>query len=422
MFYRFMKWYLRWMVKLHFRRIYVAGTDSIPDGHPAIFASNHPSGFMEPIILATSARQPIHFLVLGSYLRSKWLQWFFRGVKMVPIYRQDITGNQTVEKNRATFAFVHDALKQNAHILIYPEAQTHFIYKTRPLRKGIVRMAYGFLKEKTHEAMFIVPVGVNFIWPSRFRSDVFLQVGEPIRLDETEGEEQNWYREKLAMIFRGMQKVMFDVRDETRHPAVQQLVQLFHNSRVKEPESMVRTVRRAEKYVQEVRDFVGRLNDLSDGEFAALKSELQSYTTHLKEKGLNDRVVRERFLLGPREIILLLLGWPFFLLGAMLNGFSLFAGWWVKRNLVKKLEYKASVSAAVPAVLTLIMVMLSLILGFFIHPAVWLFALGLPLSMYLFIYYLDLLELLFLKWKWHRISRKERTGLLEKRSRILADL
>jgi 1-acyl-sn-glycerol-3-phosphate acyltransferase len=412
MFYQFMKWYLGLMVKLYFRRVYKAGMHHIPLGKPAIFASNHPAGFIEPIILGTNVNQPIHFLVLGSFLTSRYLQWFFRGVKMVPIYRRDITGNQTIQKNQSTFQFVNDALKRDAHILIYPEAKTQFIYKTRPLRKGIVRMAREFLVDQKGREMYIVPVGVNFLYPSKFRSDVFMQIGEAIRLNNTEGEEQEWYRKKLNEIFERMRLLMFDVHDENRHETVQHAVQIYHNRSINRPEIFYKAYKNDDEYVQKIRDLVSGIDALSVDEFDALKKAIDAYLTRLKSSGLNDIVVRSNFRIGILRLAILVIGLPFFLTGALLNGFSLLAGFFVKNTMVKRIEYKAAVAAAIPTVLTLIFFILFLILGMALHWAFFILAAAMPVSLYIFIYYFDLLSQSVQYLKWKTSKRKLRAELL----------
>jgi glycerol-3-phosphate O-acyltransferase/dihydroxyacetone phosphate acyltransferase len=419
MFYQFMKWYLGWMVKLHFKRVYSKGQKNAPDGQPAIFASNHPGGFMEPIILTTHLKQSMHFLVLGSYLRSKWLKWFFKALKMVPIYRRDITGNQTIEKNKSTFQFVNDALKQNAHILIFPEARTHFIYKRRPLKKGIVRMSWSFLKEKSHEVMYIVPVGVNFIWPSRFRSDLFIEIGEAIPLTETDGDENAWYREKLDIIGQRMSELMFDIQDEERHSATQDLVQMYHNDHSDKVDLVVKTYKHAPNYVRKIKGFVNRIDELGKAEFKGLQKELEDYNKLRKAKGLQDIIVKKSYPLGPLYWILLFVGLPFFLLGAVLNGFSLLSGYMVKKIMVKRVEYKAAVSSAIPAVLTLIIFIVFLVLGILIHYSLLIIAFAFPLSLYLFIYELDLLDLLLQKYRWRRLSREKQEEMILLRRKIL---
>lgn len=422
MFYQFMKWYLGWMIKLYFRRVYSAGLEKIPDGKPAIFASNHPAGFTEPIILATNVRQPVHFLVLGSFLRSWYLKWFFKGVKMVPIYRRDITGNQTIEKNKRTFEYVNNALKQNAHILIYPEAKTQFIYKVRPLRKGIVRMAYSFLSEKTHNALYIVPLGVNYLSPAGFRSDVFLEIGEPILLDETEGQEREWYIDKLDRIASGMKKPVFNVEDEDRHSTVQQLVQLYHNGHNHKPDILSRSYKRATNYVNKIRLFVDKLDQLDKDVFEDIKGRTELYLEKLNAKKLDDFIVKASYPLNAVFWLLLLTGWPLFILGAMLNSFSLIAGYLIRKNLVQRVEYKAAVSAAVPAGFNLILFVVLIVLGFMLQPILLVFAFLTPLSIYFFVYYYDLLKIVFQKLKWKLLSSKERSELLALRKDIFTNL
>ena len=415
MFYQIMKWYLGWMVKLYFRKIHSYGLELIPDGQPSIFASNHPAGFFEPIILATNARQPIHFLVLGSFLQSRWLQWFFRGVKMVPIYRADISGNKTIEKNKSTFNYVYNALEQNAHILIYPEAHTKFIYKQRPLKKGIARMSRGFLQRASHEKMFIIPVGVNFVYPTKWRSVVFFQVGEPICLDSTEGDENVWYSSLLKKTATQMSRLVFDVQDESRHATIQQLVEVQYNNLIPPRFTIGRTYDKGSALVIPVRQFVDRLDQMTDEDFETLRQKATGYFRDLKRYGLQDRTIAGKTKMAWWHFLWLVLGLFPALAGLLLHGFSLSASFLVKKHLVRKIEYKAAVAAGVTTVLTLIAVIVFLLAGL-LWNIWWLAGMFLfPFSLYLLVYYRDLADLFWQRLRFACLGREKKSQLRLKR-------
>ena len=418
MFYQFMKWYLGWMAKLYFHRVYSWGAEGIPDGQPAIFASNHPAGFIEPILFTTNVRQPIHFLVLGSYLQSPWFQWLFKRLKMVPIFRSDITGIQTVEKNKSTFEYVYTALQENAHILIYPEARTHFIYKVRPLKKGIARMVRGFLARGTHDRMYVVPVGVNFVYPTRFRSVVFLHIGEPIPFDSIDGEETRWHLDLLQKTSEGMKKVVYNVEEESRHAVIQQLIEIRHNDLMEKERIFTRRFLKNAAIVPEMRNYVSRLDALDAEGFDRLRPLVEKYFRLLKAAKLEDRTVAQRLDLTWWHSILLIIGLPLALIGLGLNGFSLAASYLIKRNMVKRTEYKSAVAGSVSAVLTLVLFLLFLVLGIFWHH--WMIGLAflIPLSFYLLIFYLDLGVKLLQQLRWMMTPGKVKKELRNSRTGI----
>jgi len=406
-----MKWYLGWMIKLYYRRVYTNGTEGIPNGQPVIFASNHPGGFVEPIILTTNVRQPIHFLVLGSFLTSPYLQWLFRALKMVPIYRRDIAGSQSIVKNESTFQYVFSALKRNSHILIYPEAQTQFIYKIRPLKKGIARMAKGFLESKTHEHMFIVPVGVNFIDVSRFRSDVFIDIGTPIKISIEEGQGNDWLYKTIEKTRQGMENVVFDVQDESRHAFVQDYVEIKHYAVQNELDIMVKTYVKSGKHVRNIKSYVDQIDNMTDDAFTELKGKLVDFYKKRAAYKLNVRTIGliQEFRLF--HYVLLIVGFPFYIIGGIINSVSLVGAVYVRRNLVKRIEYKSAVSGAIPSVLTIIGFVFFFVMGIVFHLGFLIIAITLPVSMYLFIYYNDLLDLFIQKSRYKRLSKNEKEEL-----------
>jgi len=418
MFYQFIRWYFGVMVKMYFRKVYITGTENVPEGKPVIYASNHPAGFIEAIILTTNVKQPIHFLVLGSFLTSKLLQWFFKGVKMVPIFRRDIAGSRSIEKNKSTFEYVYNELKENAHILIYPEAKTKFLYKVRPLKKGIARMARGFLKRGSHSELYIVPVGVNFNFPTRFRSDVFFQIGEPIKFDNIDGEEAPWLKNMIDRTAEGMKKLVFDVDSEARHSAVQELVEIFHYQEQNGLDLNKGPYIKDSGHVQVIRDFVSKLDNFDDDEFEVLRSKLTSYTTFRKQKKLTERSISNRSKISVLHYILLIVGFPLFLIGVLLHGLTFLGGYIVKQNIVKRVEYKAGVAGAVPTILILIFIILSIIFSFVFHWGFAILAFMLPFSLFFMVFYYDFAKLLFCKFKITLLSQKEKEILLSLRNEI----
>src|SRR5690606_34707648 len=50
----------------------------------------------------------------------------------------------------------------------------------RPLKKGVARMVFGAYEHLGHDRLKVIPVGVNYSRPHKFRSKLFYNVGQPL--------------------------------------------------------------------------------------------------------------------------------------------------------------------------------------------------------------------------------------------------
>ena len=124
MLYRIFKALFYLTTKAYFRSIYVQGKELLPDEKtPVIFVANHPSSFMDSILLAVQINRPIHFLARGAVFKNKFARYVFDALHMIPIYKADLSPGQ-IHKNEQVFEKCHDYLGENKTILIFPEGSS----------------------------------------------------------------------------------------------------------------------------------------------------------------------------------------------------------------------------------------------------------------------------------------------------------
>ncbi|MEY4135071.1 MAG: hypothetical protein RL386_1421 [Bacteroidota bacterium] len=168
-------------IKAFYRKIYISHLERIPRNKPVILAANHPTAFMEPCIMAIFLPQPVYFLVRGDFFVQKFYRFLLRSLKMLPIYRIIDAGYSGLKHNFATFAACADSLAQGCTIMIFPEGNTTHEKRMRPVQKGLARIVAGtYEKYPDLEDIFVIPLGVNYTYAERPRSEVLIDVGEPI--------------------------------------------------------------------------------------------------------------------------------------------------------------------------------------------------------------------------------------------------
>ncbi|MDH4296303.1 MAG: lysophospholipid acyltransferase family protein [Cyclobacteriaceae bacterium] len=184
MLFSILRFLLRLSTKGYFRSIYVKGVEHIPDKGPIIIASNHPSAFMDPILLSTKIDRKLFFLTRGDIFKTRFTAFLLSMLNMIPVYRK-VDSTDREQRNDAIFQKCFEHLAKGKPILIFPEGTSKTERKLRPVKTGTARIALG--AEALHEfklGVKVIPVGINYANPHIFRSDVFVNFGEPIDISE----------------------------------------------------------------------------------------------------------------------------------------------------------------------------------------------------------------------------------------------
>ena len=175
---------LRWF----YRSIEVHGVDRIPRGSPVLFVVNHPNALVDALIVVWIAPRRVWITAKATLfehpLLGPLLSWF--GV--LPLRRaSDARGRRDdadPARNRETFRAVNAALAARRAILVFPEGKSHDDPFLAPLKTGAARMALNARDSGDAPGLVIVPIGLTFERKDAPRSRVFVQVGEPLPVDE----------------------------------------------------------------------------------------------------------------------------------------------------------------------------------------------------------------------------------------------
>ncbi len=178
MLYAFLKTIVRLALAVFFKQIKHAGMANAPAKGPLIVVANHPNTFMDPILVAAQLRQPVFFLSNASVFVSPLVNWLLRLLHMIPVYRQQDVKPGTSPDNRAVFSKCFEFLEGKGTLLIFPEGTSVLERRLRPLKTGTARIAleaearHGFAL-----GLKILPIGLNYSDATRFRGEVFVNIG-----------------------------------------------------------------------------------------------------------------------------------------------------------------------------------------------------------------------------------------------------
>mmetsp|Transcript_35139 Transcript_35139/g.79980 ORF Transcript_35139/g.79980 Transcript_35139/m.79980 type:complete len:774 (+) Transcript_35139:33-2354(+) len=129
------------------------------------------------------------------------------------------------------FEKVHQHLEMGGTIGIFPEGGTHDGTQVLPLKWGVSVMLLGALAKhidtKHPLKVSVVPVGLNYFAPHKFRSTVSVDFGEPIDIpaelvyrfrDGTKEEKNTVFTEIMGIIMTGVKSCTLQAKDmETLH-------------------------------------------------------------------------------------------------------------------------------------------------------------------------------------------------------------
>jgi 1-acyl-sn-glycerol-3-phosphate acyltransferase len=231
LFYYFIRPIARIGIWMYYRKIYLSHLDRIPKNKPVIMAANHPTGFMEPCVMAVFMRRPLYFLVRGDFFRKPIFNFLLRSLNMIPIFRGRDGNFKDLKSNYASFEACYQALRQNRTIMIFPEGNAKHEKRLRPIQKGVSRMAFGaFENSDDLEDLYIVPVGVSYTYSERPRSEMMVSCAAPISvreiLQETDHHFASFDKKLRARLTADMRSNLVHIHDAADEPLVELLQQI----------------------------------------------------------------------------------------------------------------------------------------------------------------------------------------------------
>lgn len=169
---------VRRLVRIYYPNIEVQHADRIPQSGPVLLAANHPNSLLDAAVVGIAARRPVRFLAKAPLFKIPVLGRVMHALGMLPAYRESDDPGQ-VGKNTETLGAGAAALAQGGALGIFPEGKTHDAPRVEMVRSGAARIAMQAAVAGV-TGLKVVPLGINYQDKERFRSAVWVRVGEPI--------------------------------------------------------------------------------------------------------------------------------------------------------------------------------------------------------------------------------------------------
>jgi hypothetical protein len=311
-------------------------------------------------------------------------------------------------------------------LLIFPEGLSLTEKKLKPLKTGAARIAIGAVMDADFLLeVEIVPIGLNYSDPHTFRSDLFVNVGKPILVNdfidpsivgdkELEIEAARRLTEALEI---ELQSCILHVESSDEELLLAKLEAVF-STEVHAQLQISFTNQAGEFKIQ--KDFIDAIQQTKTNSpilFDEIEHQVDDYLKQLSKLDLSDKDIRDlEKRAQQRKIIPLILGSPFFALG-WLNNYIPYKGVGMISSRIKlHANFTGSIILAVGLFTFLIWYgLISFVLGYFI--------LGWPAVFYPILMYISgVYALLYATGIAYSLKRKKLRFLIRSNHELVAEL
>jgi 1-acyl-sn-glycerol-3-phosphate acyltransferase len=437
MIYYFVKLIVNIFYRLYYR-LYFVGLDNIPKNKPVILAPNHVNAFVDPIIIGMSVPQHVRFFARGDVFKKPLARWILNKLHISPVFRIQ-EGYSELKKNDATFEETKRLLSANKTILIFPEAICVQERRLRPFKKGLARIVFqveeswDFSKE-----VLVVPIGLNYLSPHKFRSKVFIDVGKPLSVKDYK---ERYLNDKVRTIndttkvFENkLAEKLLIIENEANDSMVEQIEEMFALDIIREKKMDEKLL--ASHYLAS-ETIIAKINHHSIAfpkQTELLRTDLNNYYKLLAKYNLRDKLLRNENIdrMNVRSFIydgmVIYLGFPIYLIGLFFNYLPFYLAQTFADSKIKSNEFYASVRLNLWMICWIVYFILQLIvIAFFVHKVLMVFYFtSLIIASGLFaIKFYSLKQTVFGRWRLLRMVRKDRSNvesLVKSRNEVVAQL
>ena len=284
---------IRTVTGTFFKRVEVVGQEGIPEEGPVIFAGNHPNAFMDGwLVTATCNRWPLHFMANAKLWKYRAMVPILNAMGAVPVYRHE--EHEKPVDNSSAFEKLYEVLEAGNCMGIFPEGISHAESQLAKLKTGAARVALE-VGARGNASVRIIACGLNYIHRHRFRSQVYVEYGEPMVIDE---EWVDAYRADPEATVRRLTEVLAsELGNVTVNAPDWRTLRFIQTARrLYKPKTADLTPR---QYVKLSRRFIDSyLKYKDEPDMAAFRDDIENYQSRLDMMGIRDYQLRKKMTTG----------------------------------------------------------------------------------------------------------------------------
>ena len=187
---------IRRLIRFYYPVIRVTNAERLPREGATLYIANHPNSLIDPVLIGITTNRPVRFMAKAPLFKGRLLGALLRSVGMIPAYRAS-DDKSSVRRNVESLGVAAENLAKGLPMGIFPEGKSHDLTHVEQVKTGAARIAQQAVELAGGEPVWIVPLGINYEDKPRFRSRVWVAVGETV--DATAWFAEHTENEKQAM-------------------------------------------------------------------------------------------------------------------------------------------------------------------------------------------------------------------------------
>lgn len=330
-----------------YKKFEANGQLNIPKDKPIIYAPNHQSGFMDPILIASLRKKQTHFLVRADVFRSKFIITVFKWLKMMPVYRQR-DGKSGLEKNQVIFNQCYRILKKKNGLIIFPEGNQLNKKSLRSLKKGIGRIALGAETKYNFDLdVNIIPVGINYGHHTKMQSTVLINYGQPIPISKYKSlnqiSEAKAINEIRKDVEKGLKPLIINISNDEYYDTIEEIRLIFpelvHQKAGEFVSNLYAELKSGQHLIAAIEPWIAAHEDEAKN-LKLIVSAIKTDTAALKLK-YHLLINRKHSVFG--SVAFLLLGLPLHIVGVVMNYLPYKLPEWFVNKKIKDPHFHSSI-------------------------------------------------------------------------------
>ncbi len=341
-------------VRTFFRSIVIRNKEVIPAKGPLLVLANHPSTFMDPIVIATILNREVYFLGKGQLFKSKLAKWLLPKFNIIPVYRKQDDPSQ-MSKNQETFEKCFQHLEKGGAILMFPEGISITERKLRPIKTGAARIVLGAEEKNNFQlGVHIVNIGLNYSDPHKFNRDLFINIHKPITVANYKAEYTTdtfkGAQSLTAEITKQLENLIIAIEDKQTDELVQNIETLY-KSHLSEQRGITEN-QKDEQFII-TKNIIATVNYFlihDPKKVETLRNRINQYFKNLAQLSLQDFDIApdtksKSFITNALKALLIItLGAPIFLYGLVNNYLPFQIPGILAKKISKEKEFKGAIS------------------------------------------------------------------------------
>jgi 1-acyl-sn-glycerol-3-phosphate acyltransferase len=340
-------------VRVFFRSVTVRNNQLIPEKGPLMVLANHPSTFMDPIVIATLLDREVYFLAKGELFKGSFAKWLLPKFNMIPVYRKQDDPSQ-MGRNEETFIKCYEHLEKGGAILMFPEGVSITERKLKPIKSGAARIVLGAEARNDFKLnVQVLNIGLNYENPHRFNRRLFVNIDNPVAASafrESYNEDTFKGVAALSEVIRQRLETLIIGIEDKRIDALVAQIEMLYREKLNADLQIEKGDSSSEFMV--TRNIVETVNYFSVTDpqrVETMRQRLENYFERLKKAGISDHHIAGRgsersFLLGNlKDLLTIILGFPFYVYGLINNFLPFEIPAAAAKKISKSIEFRGAI-------------------------------------------------------------------------------